>query len=203
MTRKKTVAVVTLADRDEAAAVAESLPATAAIALDDIAGAIREGLLAFSCSAGLLVIQQLMAEEMTAKVGPRGRHDPERVATRNGTAPGSVVLGGRTVPVDRPRATLAGGGELALDSYAVFSATDLIGQLAMERMLAGGGELALDSYAVFSATDLIGQLAMERMLAGVATRRHGDVAEPIGAELPSRCAHRCGPTPDVRRVSVR
>jgi hypothetical protein len=47
------------------------------------------------------------------------------------------VLGGRTVPVDRPRATLAGGGELALDSYAVFSATDLIGQLAMERMLAG------------------------------------------------------------------
>lgn len=154
MTRKKKVPAVTLADRDEAAAVAESLPATAAIALDDIAGAIREGLLAFSCSAGLLVIQQLMAEEMTAKVGPRGRHDPERVATRNGTAPGSVVLGGRTVPVDRPRATLTGGGELPLDSYAVFS-----------------------------STDLIGQLAMERMLAGVATRRHRDVAEPIGAEL--------------------
>jgi hypothetical protein len=154
MTRKKKVPVVKLADRDEAAAVADGLPTAATIALDDIAGAIREGLLAFSCSAGLLVVQQLMAEEMTSKVGPKGRHDPGRVATRNGTAPGSVALGGRTVPVDRPRATLTGGGELHLDSYALFS-----------------------------STDLLTQLAMERMLAGVATRRHGDVAEPIGAEL--------------------
>jgi putative transposase len=49
--------------------------------------------------------------------------------------------------------------------------------------LTGGGELALDSYGVFSATDLLTQIAMERMLAGVATRRHGLVAEPLGAEL--------------------
>jgi transposase-like protein len=154
MARKKKVPVVKLADREEAAAVAEGLPAEATIALDDIAGAIRDGLLAFSCSAGLLVMHQIMAEEVTTKVGPKGRHDPERAATRNGTAPGSVVLGARTVPVRRPRATLTGGGELALDSYAVFS-----------------------------STDLLGQLAMERMLAGVATRRHADVAEPVGAEL--------------------
>jgi hypothetical protein len=84
----------------------------------------------------------------------KGRHDPDRVATRNGTAPGSVALGGRMVPVDRLRATLTAGGELALDSYALFSSTDL-----------------LDA------------LAVERMLAGVATRRHRDVAEPIGAGL--------------------
>jgi putative transposase len=49
--------------------------------------------------------------------------------------------------------------------------------------LSGGGELQLDSYAVFSATDLLTQVATERMLAGVATRRHGLVAEPLGAEL--------------------
>ena len=142
-----------LAERDEAAVLA-GLPAEATVALGDIAGAIREGLLAFSCSAGLLVVQQLMVEEMTAKVGPKGRHDPQRVATRNGSAPGSVVLGGRRVPLRRPRATLTGGGELTLDSYAVFS-----------------------------STDLLTQLAVERMLAGVATRRHGAVAEPIGAAL--------------------
>jgi hypothetical protein len=41
------------------------------------------------------------------------------------------------VPVQRPRATLTGGGELGLDSYAVFSSTDLLTQVAMERMLAG------------------------------------------------------------------
>jgi putative transposase len=98
-----------------------------------------------------------MEEEMTAKVGPKGRHDPDRVATRNGSAPGSVTLGGRRVPLEHPRATLTGGGELHLDSYAVFS-----------------------------STDLLTQIAMERMLAGVATRRHGLVAEPIGDELEAR-----------------
>jgi transposase-like protein len=154
MARKKKVPVVKLAERDEATNVAAGLPAEVNLALADVAGAVRDGLLAFSCSAGLLVIGQIMAEEMAAKVGPKGRHDPDRVATRNGTAPGSVALGGRTVPVERPRATLSGGGELALDSYAVFS-----------------------------STDLLAQLAVERMLAGVATRRHADVAEPIGAEL--------------------
>lgn len=144
------------AQRDEAAAAAaaSSLPGEVTVAFADVAGAIREGLLAFSCSAGLLVVQQIMAEEMTAKVGPKGRHLPDRAATRNGTAPGSVALGGRTVPVDRRRATLAGGGELHLDSSAVFS-----------------------------CTDLLTELAVERMLAGVATRRHADVAEPIGAGL--------------------
>lgn len=151
---KKKVPVVKLADRDEAAAVAAGLPAEVSVALADVAGAIRDGLLAFSCSAGMMVIGQIMAEEMTTKVGPKGRHDPDRAATRNGTAQGSVALGGRMVPVDRPRATLTGGGELTLGSYALFS-----------------------------STDLLNQLAVERMLAGVATRRHGDVAEPIGAGL--------------------
>ena len=154
MARKKKVPVVKLVERDQAANVAAGLPAEVNLALADVAGAVRDGLLAFSCSAGMLVIGQIMAEEMAAKVGPKGRHDPDRVATRNGTAPGSVALGGRTVPVERPRATLSGGGELALDSYAVFS-----------------------------STDLLAQLAVERMLAGVATRRHAQVAEPIGAEL--------------------
>jgi transposase-like protein len=154
MARKKKVPVVKLAERDEAAAVAAGLPAEVNLALADVAGAVRDGLLAFSCSAGMLVIGQIMGEEMAAKVGPKGRHDPDRVATRNGTAPGSVALGGRTVPVERPRATMTGGGELVLDSYAVFS-----------------------------STDLLHQLAVERMLAGVATRRHAQVAEPIGAEL--------------------
>lgn len=112
--------------------MAAGLPAEVTVALDDIAGAIRDGLLAFSCSAGMMVIGQIMAEEMTTKVGPKGRHDPDRAATRNGTAPGSVALGGRTVPVERPRATLTGGGELTLDSYALFSSTDLLTQLTVE-----------------------------------------------------------------------
>lgn len=150
---KKKLPVVTVAKRNEALHLAD-LSAEATVALDDVAGAIKDGLMAFCCSAGLAVVAQLMEAELTDKVGPKGRHDPARAATRNGSAPGSVVLGGRTVAVRRPRATKAEGGEVHLDSYAVFS-----------------------------DRDLLSQVAVERMLAGVATRRHALVAEPIGEEL--------------------
>lgn len=150
---KKKLPVVTVAERDEAARLAD-LPAEATVALQDLAGAIKDGLMAFCCSAGLAVVAELMEAEITETVGLKGHHDPERVATRNGSAPGSVVLGGRTVPLRRPRATKTEGGEVHLDSYAAFN-----------------------------DRDLLSQLAVERMLAGVATRRHALVAEPIGEAL--------------------
>ena len=149
----KKLPVVTVAEREEAMRVAD-LPVEATIAMVDVAGAIKEGLLAFCCTAGLLAVRQIMEEEMTVKVGRRGVHNPDRVATRNGTAPGSMTLGGRVVAVERPRATR----------------TD-------------GGEVQLDSYEVFSSADMLNQVAVERMMAGVATRRHGLVGEPLGAEL--------------------
>lgn len=49
-----------------------------------------------------------------------------------------------------------------------------------------GAEIALDTWRVFVSEDLLTQLVMERMLAGVATRRHADIGEPIGAELQAR-----------------
>lgn len=152
MTRRK-LPVVTLASKDEATRLAE-LSGEARIALDDVAGAIKDGLMAFCCSAGLAIVAEIMEDELTDKLGPKGRHDPEREATRNGSAKGSVVLGGRRVPVRWPRATKTEGGEVRLDSYAVFSSEDL---------LTG--------------------VALERMLAGVATRRHVLVSEPIGETL--------------------
>jgi len=39
---------------------------------------------------------------------------------------------------------------------------------------------------VFSNEDLLTQVVVERMLAGVPTRRHQDVADPLGAELDAR-----------------
>jgi transposase-like protein len=151
---RRKLPVVAVADRDEAARL-EGLSAEATIALADVAATMKEGLLALSCTAGLLVLDQLMAEELTVKVGPKGKHDDGRTATRNGSAPGSVVLGGRTVPVRRPRA-------VGVD---------------------GSGEVTLDSYAVASSRDLLTQLVVERMLAGVATRRHSLVGDPVGGEL--------------------
>jgi putative transposase len=70
-------------------------------------------------------------------VGPKGRHIPERTAVRHGSEPGQVTLGGRRVRVRRPRVRTADGSrEVALPTYQAFAATDLLDQLAVERMLA-------------------------------------------------------------------
>jgi putative transposase len=94
--------------------------------------------------------------EITAVAAPKGRHDPERTAVRHGTGRGSVTLGGRRVPVLRPRARTVDGHEVPLPSYAHFAAADLLSEVVMERMLAGLG-----------------------------TRWHARTAEPVGGQVES------------------
>jgi hypothetical protein len=115
----------------------DDLPAEVRLALTDIAGAAREGLLAMSVAAGMAVMRAMFDAEITAVCGPKGRHDPERAAVRHGAGRGSVVLGGRRVPVTRPRARTTGGAEVPLGAYRLFAAEDQLTTVVMERMLAG------------------------------------------------------------------
>ena len=155
---KKKVAVVTVAEAEEAARVAD-LPVEATVALAEVAGAIKDGLLAFASATGLVVMFQMMQTELTGRVGKKHAKIPvdERVGNWHGTTKGSVVLGGRTVTTERPRGRNTDGTEIELDTWKVFSSKDL-----------------LDS------------LVVERMLAGVATRRHHDMAEPVGTDIEER-----------------
>jgi hypothetical protein len=94
---------------------------------------MREGLLAASTAVGLEVMAELIELEVTEPVGPKGRHDPDRTATRYGTEPGSVMLGGRRVSVRRPRVrTVARDGqrdrEIIHASYATFASIDLLAE---------------------------------------------------------------------------
>jgi putative transposase len=61
-------------------------------------------------------------EEVDELVGPKGRHDSGRTAVRHGHEAGSVTLGGRRVPVERPRVRAVDGtGEVALGTYALIA----------------------------------------------------------------------------------
>ena len=60
------------------------LPAEVRLALTDIAGAAREGLLAMSVAAGMAVMRAMFDAEITAACGLKGKHDPERTAVRHG-----------------------------------------------------------------------------------------------------------------------
>ena len=130
-----------------------AVPETVSVALTELAGEVREGLLALAVGAGLQVMAAMMEADVSGVCGPKGRHDPARTATRHGYGAGSVTLGGRRVPVSRPRM----------------------------RALDGSGELAVPAYELFSDTEILGRMAMERMLAGLSTRRYRVGLEPVGA----------------------
>lgn len=134
-----------------------ALPAQVQVTLDEVLGAAKEGLLAFSVAVGLQVMQQLLAEEVTASVGPRGKHDPMRQASRHGTEDGQVVLGGRKVAIKRPRARTTNGEEVRLETYAAFQ-----------------------------DENLLPALALERMIHGLSTRRYEHGLEPVGTDLPAK-----------------
>lgn len=114
-----------------------SLPGEVQLALDDLAGSVREGLLALSVGVGLKVLDGLLEEELLALVGPKGKHNPERAGNRHGSRQGRVVLGGRKVSVRRPRARTREGRELALRTYTHFASDDLLSERTVETMLAG------------------------------------------------------------------
>ena len=131
------------------------VPEVVSVAMSEIAADVREGLLAMAVGAGLQVMAAMMAADVDAVCGPRGRHDPERTATRHGSEAGSVTLGGRRLPVRRPRV----------------------------RASDGSGELPVASYDVFTGTELLGRKAMEAMLAGLSTRRYHVGLEPVGEQV--------------------
>src|SRR4051794_9063505 len=114
------------------------LPAPVQEALGELVGAAREGLLALSVGVGLGVVHELMELEVTEVVGPKGRHDAERTAKRHGHEDGSMTLGGRRVPVRRPRMRTADDEfELPVKTYEYFADRDPLTRAVMDRMLAG------------------------------------------------------------------
>ncbi len=130
---KETVSLGQAASASEAV-----LPVRVQEALGELVGAAREGLLALSVGVGLGVFAELMEEEVEEVVGPKGRHDRDRSAVRHGHEAGEVTLGGRRLPVERPRVRSTDrGGEVPLVTYAHFADRDPLTKVVLERMLAG------------------------------------------------------------------
>jgi putative transposase len=142
----------------EAAATALGAPESVTVAIGEVIADVGEGLLAMAVGTGLQVMAAMMNDEVTATCGPKGKHDPNRVAVRHGSEDGSVTLGGRRVPIARPRV----------------------------RAVDGSGELPVPSYELFSGTEVLGRLAMAKMLAGISTRGWQSGLEPVGEQVEQR-----------------
>ena len=132
-----------------------ALPERVQLSLVEIADSAKEGLLALAVGAGLAVLHECLEDEVDRVVGPKGRHDADRTAKRHGHTGGEVTLGGRRVPISRPRV----------------------------RTVDDSAEVGLESYALFGSRDLLEAVVLERMLAGVSCRRSRRVAEPVGSDV--------------------
>jgi hypothetical protein len=127
-------------------------PSRGHVALAEIAESAKEGLLALAVGAGLQVMETLMEESVTALAGPKHKHNSDRTAVRHGHEQGSVILGGRRIRC--PAAP---------------------GPCRRRLRRAAGGRLR-----AVSGTELLGRLALERMLGGLSTRRDRVGLEPVG-----------------------
>jgi transposase-like protein len=166
--------------RDEIA-----VPEQVIVSMAEIAESAKEGLLALAVGTGLQVMAAMFAEDTERLCGPDGKHNPGRVGYRHGSEAGSVTLGGRRVAVTRPRVRAAGGSsELRLPSYDLFSSTEILSRLAMEKMLAG-----LSSRRYTAGLEPAGQAVAEAAAAtskSAVSRRFVAATETALAELMTR-----------------
>jgi hypothetical protein len=137
-----------------------AVPEQVVVSMAEIAESAKEGLLALAVGTGLQVMAAMFGEDAERLCGPDGKHNADRAGYRHGTGAGSVTLGGRRLPVTRPRVRAADGS----------------------------GELHLPSYDLFSSTEILSQLALERMLAGLSSRRYARGLEPAGQAVEAQAA---------------
>lgn len=131
-------------------------PSQRHLPLVDLLVDTRAELMELAVASGLKVLHTMLEEDRTAMCGPRYQHQAEREASRTGTVPSEVILGGRKVQIRRPR------------------------------VRADGKEVALPTFQAFADTDPLDRRVVEQMLVGVATRRYARSLEPAGADLRTR-----------------
>jgi putative transposase len=162
-----------------------AVPEQVIVSMAEIAESAKEGLLALAVGTGLQVMAAMFGEDAERLCGPVGKHNSERAGYRHGSEAGSVTLGGRRVAVSRPRVRAAdGSGELHLPSYDLFSSTEILSRLAMEKMLAG-----LSSRRYPAGLEPAGQVVEEAAAAtskSAVSRRFVAATETALAELMTR-----------------
>jgi transposase-like protein len=140
----------------EEQSLAERLGGSVEVQLGLFAERMREGLLAASVAIGLEVMGELLEAEVAEVAGAKGKHDRERTVYRHGSEAGRVTLGGRRVPVRRPRLRTVADGD------------------------GGEREVRLESYETFASVDLLSEQMVVSLLTGLSGRRYQRALEPVG-----------------------
>jgi transposase-like protein len=104
--------------------------------LDALMG-LEEDLFALCVRSGEAVLRAMMEEDRTALCGPKWSRTVKGAAQRAGTTRGEVTLGGRRIPITRPRARQRGGAEIELPTFAWASGRDPLDRATLGAISAG------------------------------------------------------------------
>jgi putative transposase len=124
--------------------------------LVDVLVDTRAELMELAVNSGLKVLHTMLEEDRRAICGPRYQHQADRTASRAGTVPSEVVLGGRKVGIRRPR------------------------------VRRDGAEVPLPTFQLMASEDPLNRRIVEQMLVGVATRQYARSLEPLPTAMPTR-----------------
>ena len=97
----------------------------------------RQSFLDVCISAGLEVLARGMEEDRTALCGAKGAHDSGRQAVRWGKTSSEVTLGGRRIPISRPRVRGVEGGEGSLPWFEWATDRDPLNLRTLEEVAVG------------------------------------------------------------------
>ena len=107
--------------------------------------------------AGHQVLGAMMEQDREELCGPPWKRDPDRTAGRAGTTQSEVTLGGRRIPIRRPRVRSKEGQEMELPSF------------------------------VFAANrDPLDRHALTSMACGISTRKYARSLEPLSEDMAER-----------------
>ncbi len=93
------------------------------VSLAEVINGVSEEVERLTGEAGLLIMKAVMDGEVESLAGPKGKHDPDRQATRWTSQPGYVVLAGKKVNLIKPRVRDVKGHEVSLRSYRRFQSS--------------------------------------------------------------------------------
>jgi putative transposase len=100
-------------------------------------GSIENSFFDLCFDAGSQVLTAMMEQDREDLCGPRWKRDPDRSAGRAGTTKSEVTLGGRRVPIRRPRVRTKGGQEMELPTFAFAAKRDPLDRHAMNAVACG------------------------------------------------------------------
>jgi putative transposase len=93
---------------------------------------LRDGFEALCLKAGLQVFEAMVEDDLLGLCGPKGVPDEGRKAYRHGSTKGSIVFGGQTLQVRRPRVRSVANEELGLESFEWASCQDPLDRATLE-----------------------------------------------------------------------